>query len=151
MITKDLLDKFNEQEKKINDLYIESRGIKCLLTRVKQSSTSAPRHDNDPFKISVKWESHRYGTIKDFEAEETRSILLLKEDFLFQTSSLEMLIKEIENDTFSNIQARITGEYIPTHSKIKFKEYPQYSFEIGDVLSYRKNGTILIYKLVRSF
>jgi hypothetical protein len=146
---KNIIEQFKEKERLIHDTFLKRRGAKVKIKPVKQTSDTVPAHDADPFNIDVKWESHQYGTIEDFEDEYDGFCVLFNEGFIYQSVSIEEFVSS-EHETFSDIQCRITGKYLPVGSKIEFERYPQYKFEIGEAMRVRGLSSVLSYKLVRT-
>ena len=146
---KEIIDKFKEKEKLINDLEIQKRGLKIKLKRLSFVDGSNTSHDADPFNIDTQWENHQYGELKDFDSESTEYIIFVNEDYEYLNTNIEHLLNEDGKETFSDFTARITGDAILVGSTFFFEDYPQWKFEIGETNSIRTSSNIKIYKVVR--
>jgi hypothetical protein len=146
----ELVSKFKQTEKTIDDLFIKNRGIPCRVTPVLNIKNRETQNDNDPFEVPTKWETHQYGTIREYGATRDESLFFEQEGFNFQTTSIERVVGEYDSETFPDLMGRITGDYLPIHSKVEFTfEGKTYGFEIGESRAIRANSLVYRYHIVR--
>jgi hypothetical protein len=146
----EFLGKFNKTEKTLDDLFIKQRGILCRVTPVLNIKDRETQNDNDPFKVPTKWETHQYGTIREYGEAREESLIFEQDDFEFQTTSIERVVGEYDSETFPDLLGRISGDYLPIHSKLEFIfEGKTYGFEIGESRVIRATSLVYRYHIVR--